>query len=445
MSSLTEAHIELDDEPPGTVEAPLGVHTSIPGGLLHPTQGHPRPRLVASSWKDWRWQMRHRHRSVESLQAAFPGLTLPEGTAEAAGHFPIAVTPYYASLMRSLDPSDPIFAQAVPQPQELQDPPCLRDDPLEEDEDMPVPGLVHRYPDRALLLATSTCAMYCRHCTRKRVAGQRESSVSARQLSRQVAYLRAHPEIHDVVISGGDPLTMSTPALERVLAAVRSVPSVDIIRIGSRTPVTLPMRVDRELVTMLRRYAPLFLNTHFNHPRELTPEAAEACGRLVDAGIPVGNQSVLLRGVNDDNATMEALLRGLLRIRVRPYYLYQCDLVRGVEHFRTPLARGLELMEYLRGRVSGLGIPTFVVDLPGGGGKIPLTPSYVVSTGVGRTVLRNSEGMLVAYPDPGAPAVPPTLAPATVSDLCGGAAASIQPARTARHSRRNVGRSSWSH
>jgi lysine 2,3-aminomutase len=438
MSSLLEAQVGLDDEPPNPSEA---AH----GGLLPTTSSHPRPRLLTSSWRDWRWQLRHRHRSVESLLAAFPGLALPHGTAAAAGRFPIAVTPYYASLIQDFDPSDPIFAQAVPQPQELQDPPCLRDDPLEEDEDMPVAGLVHRYPDRALLLATTTCAMYCRHCTRKRVAGQREGTLGSRQLARQVSYLQAHPEIRDVVISGGDPLTMSTPALERVLAAVRSVPSVEIIRIGSRTPVTLPMRIDHELVSMLRRYAPLWLNTHFNHPRELTPEAIEACGMLVDAGIPVGNQSVLLRGINDDPDTMEALLRGLVRSRVRPYYLYQCDLVRGVEHFRTPLARGLELMEHLRGRVSGLAIPTFVVDLPGGGGKIPLTPSYVVSTGVGRTVLRNSEGMLVAYPDPGASAVPPTLAPATVSDLCSGAAASILPARSARHTRRRARRSTWTH
>jgi lysine 2,3-aminomutase len=240
-----------------------------------------------------------------------------------------------------------------------------------------------------------------------------------------------------VIISGGDPFTMSTPALEKVLAAVRSVPSVDIIRLGSRTPVTMPMRVDAELVSMLRRYAPVWVNTHFNHPRELTPEAIAACGRLVDGGIPLGNQSVLLRGINDDPATMEALLRGLVRARVRPYYLYQCDLVRGVEHFRTPLGRGLQLMEYLRGRLSGLAIPNFVVDLPGGGGKIPLSPNYIVSLGADHTVLRNGEGMLVAYPDPGAP--PPTGKPVenpTVYDLVSGAAPAIIPSRSARHGRR---------
>jgi lysine 2,3-aminomutase len=441
MDCSLDAHVGLDDEPPDAMEVPRERPRRARGELplISRTRGSP------AAWGDWRWQMRHRHRSVESLLAAFPGAALPLETAVAAARFPIAVTPYYASLIGTPDPSDPIFAQAVPQPAELTDPPCLRDDPLEEDEDMPVPGLVHRYPDRALLLATSTCAMYCRHCTRKRVAGQREGVVQPRQLARWVTYLRQHPEIHDVVVSGGDPLTMSTPVLERVLAALRSVPSVDIIRIGSRTPVTLPMRIDAELVTMLRRYAPLWVNTHFNHPRELTPEASQACGALVDAGIPVGNQSVLLRGVNDDPATMEALLRGLLRIRVRPYYLYQCDLVRGVEHFRTPLARGLELMESLRGRVSGLGIPTFVVDLPGGGGKIPLTPSYIVSNGVGRTVLRNSEGMLVAYPDPGAAPAPPSKGAPTVADLTSGSASAILPAHSARHARRRARRSAWPH
>ncbi len=438
MSCHLGAPIDLDDEPPNPEEA-------APRGLLDTPTERTSARSTLPAWNDWRWQLRHRYRSVESLQRAFPGLQLPEGCAEAAARFPIAVTPYYASLITRLDPTDPIFAQAVPQPAELFDPPCLRDDPLEEDEDMPVPGLVHRYPDRALLLATSTCAMYCRHCTRKRVAGQREGSVGARQLARQVDYLRAHPEIRDVVISGGDPFTMKTDALERVLAAVRSVPSVQIIRIGTRTPVTLPMRVDPELVQMLRRYAPLWVNTHFNHPRELTPAARAACALLVDGGIPVGNQSVLLRGVNDDPDTMETLLLGLLRARVRPYYLYQCDLVRGVEHFRTPLAHGLELMERLRGRVSGLGIPSFVVDLPGGGGKIPLLPGYIVSTGVGRTVLRNSEGMMVAYPDPGAPAPKPAPLAPTVADLCEGAASRILPALSTRHVRRAARRASWTH
>ncbi len=429
----------LDDEPPNPGEV-------APSGLRITTNQRATREPHTSTWHDWRWQLRNRHRSMESLQRAFPGLRAADGCAEAARRFPIAITPYYAGLIEVLDPTDPIFAQSVPQPDELYDPPCLRDDPLEEDEDMPVPGLVHRYPDRALLLATTTCAMYCRHCTRKRVAGQRESTVGARHLARQIAYLHAHPEIRDVVISGGDPLTMKTSALARVLSAVRAVSSVQLIRIGSRVPVTLPMRIDAELVSMLRRHAPLWLNTQFNHPRELTDLAIEACGRLVDAGIPVGNQSVLLRGVNDDPAVIESLLLGLLRARVRPYYLYQCDLVRGVEHFRTPLARGIELMEHLRGRVSGLGIPSFVVDLPGGGGKIPLLPGYIVSSGVGRTVLRNSEGLLVTYPDPGAP--PPRRSQPsspTIADLCSGAAHRISPSTSAREARRFARRAPWTH
>jgi lysine 2,3-aminomutase len=332
---------------------------------------------------------------------------------------------------------------AIPQGQELSDPAFLVDDPLEEDEDMPVPGLVHRYPDRALLLVTSTCAAYCRHCTRKRVAGMTETCISSRNLKQAVAYLAAHPEISDVIVSGGDPFTMATEALERILMALRSVPSVQIIRIGTRTPVVMPMRITDELVAMLRRYHPIWVNTHFNHPNELTPEAAEACARLVDAGLPLGNQSVLLRGVNDQPQVFEALCRQLVRMRVRPYYLFQCDLVRGVEHFRTPLARGIEIMEHLRGRLSGLAIPTFVVDAPHGGGKIPLLPNYIVSTSPTHTVVRNSEGMLVAYPEPGAvedPAAsgPPSASAPSVSDLASGKASVIQPAQSSRLTRRQL-------
>ena len=358
----------------------------------------------------------------------------------AAEKFPLAITPYYASLIQNPDASDPIFQMCVPQAQELNDPPFLCDDPLEEDHDMPVPGLVHRYPDRALLIATSTCAMYCRHCTRKRVAGARESSISPIRLQQVVAYLRQHPEIHDVIVSGGDPLTMTTESLERVLAAVRSVPTVDIIRIGTRTPVTMPQRITAELVEMLRKYHPLFINTHFNHPNEITTESTEACTRLADAGIPLGNQSVLLKGINDDPQLMERLCRALVKIRVKPYYMYQCDLVRGVEHFRTPVSRGIEIMEYLRGRLSGLAIPTFVIDAPHGGGKVPVLPNYIVSTSPTHTVLRNFEGMLVSYPEPhaAAPAGPPAPGAASpgVWELATGRASAIAPAETSRGGRR---------
>lgn len=421
-----------DDEPP-----PLACcEESSPAGAGRWTLHGQRTR-----WSDWRWQMRHRLRTVERLLECFPSLRDQPTMAQAAEKFPLAITPYYASLIQRPDASDPVFQMCVPQVQELVDPPFLSDDPLEEDEDMPVPGLVHRYPDRALLIATSTCAMYCRHCTRKRVAGTRESSISAPRLQQAVAYLAAHPEIHDVIISGGDPFTMTTDVLERLVAAIRSVPSVDIIRIGTRTPVVMPMRITDTLVRMLRAYQPLYVNTHFNHPNELTPEAAAACARLVDGGIPMGNQSVLLRGVNDDPRIIEELCRGLVRMRVRPYYLFQCDLVRGVEHFRTPVSRGIEIMEYLRGRLSGLAIPMFVIDAPHGGGKIPVLPNYVVSTSPTHTVLRNFEGLLVSYPEPGmseasADAAPrPSQAPG-VWELASGQASVLVPSNNARHGRR---------
>jgi len=356
--------------------------------------------VPAGSWLDWRWQMRNRIRSPSRLASWLGWCRVPEDMEQAIARFPIAITPYYASLIERADASDPIFAMAVPQAAELHDPPYLRDDPLAEDHFMPVPNLVHRYPDRSLLLVTSTCATYCRHCTRKRIAGQRESTLSAKGLQRALEYLKQHPEIHDVIVSGGDPLTLPTNVLEQVLRALREIPSLDIIRIGSRVPVTMPMRVDDELVGMLRKYQPLWLNTHFNHPRELTSEATEALRRLADAGIPLGNQSVLLAGVNDQPQIIEQLCRMLVRNRVRPYYLFQCDLVRGVEHFRTRLSRGIEIMESLRGHLSGLAIPTFVVDAPSGGGKIPVLPNYVVSQSPSHVVLRNFRGMLVSYPEP---------------------------------------------
>jgi lysine 2,3-aminomutase len=377
---------------------------------------------------------------VEQLQEFYPSLRPEAGLAQAAEKFPLAITPYYASLIRELGPTDPVFSMAVPQLHELFDPPFLADDPLEEDHDMPVPGLVHRYGDRALLIATTTCAMYCRHCTRKRAAGHRESCISASRLSQVVAYLTAHGEVHDVIVSGGDPLTMGDEALDRVLAALRAVPSVEIIRIGTRVPVTMPMRITDSLVAMLRKHHPLWLNTHFNHPSEITPEAREACRKLVDAGVPMGNQSVLLRGINDDPALMMDLCRRLVRMRVRPYYLYQCDLVRGVEHFRTPISRGVEIMEFLRGRLSGLAIPTFVVDAPHGGGKIPVLPTYIVSSSPSHTVLRNFEGVLVSYPEPNANVAPATaeIDSPTVHDLTCGRASKIQPAHTARQDRREA-------
>jgi lysine 2,3-aminomutase len=387
--------------------------------------------------------MRQRIRTVRQLLNHFPALTSTSDLNPVIGKYPLAITPYYASLIQRADTSDPIFQMCVPQMQELIDPPFLSPDPLEECHDMPVPGLVHRYPDRALLIATTQCSMYCRHCTRKRVAGMRETSISRQRLSQAVAYLKAHPEIHDVIISGGDPLTMATERLEIILAALRDVPSVQIVRIGTRVPVVLPQRITAELCSMLRRYHPVWINTHFNHPQEITPESRAACERLADAGIPLGNQAVLLRGVNDQPQIIEQLCRELVALRVRPYYLYQCDLVRGVEHFRTPLSRGLEIMEYLRGRLSGLAIPMFVVDAPHGGGKIPVLPTYVVSQSPTHTVLRNYEGMLIAYPEPQnrmpEPADLPLAASApSVWDLTAGHYSHIQPEQALRYERRRI-------
>jgi lysine 2,3-aminomutase len=291
-----------------------------------------------------------------------------------------------------------------------------------------------------MLIATTTCSTYCRHCTRKRLAGSRETSISSRRLKQVTAFLQSHGEIHDVIVSGGDPLTMATESLELVLTALRAVETVEIIRIGTRVPVTMPMRITDELTAMLRKYHPIWINMHFNHPRELTAASRAACVRLVDAGIPLGNQTVLLRGVNDCPEIIADLCRRLIRSRVRPYYLFQCDLVRGVEHFRTPLARGLEIMEYLRGRLSGLAIPTFVVDAPHGGGKIPLLPNYIISTSPTHTVLRNSEGLLVTYPEPNAynedSPGPSHQSASSVWELACGKASKIQPSSSARQKRR---------
>lgn len=427
-----------NDEPPPSMEEPASIQDSSPG--LSPAAA-----LAARQnpkWNDWRWQIRNRIRTYAELVDVFPALRAHSGISRVAEKYPMAITPYYASLIKSADLSDPVFQIAVPQGQELYAPEFLHADPLEEEEDMPVPGLVHRYRDRALLMATTMCSMYCRHCTRKRVAGYQESCIDVSRLNEITAYLRAHPEIKDVVISGGDPMTMSTSLLERILAAVRSVASVDIIRIGTRVPVVLPQRITNELTQMLAKYHPLWINTHFNHPNEITPDSAAACARLANAGLPLGNQTVLLRGVNDTPQVMEELCRGLVKIRVRPYYLFQCDLVRGIEHFRTPISRGIEIMEYLRGRLSGLAIPTYVVDTPHGGGKIPVLPNYIVSSSPTHTVLRNFEGMIVNYPEPMTPM--PRTPPSTVArsgshgvwEVAAGHSSAITPANSHRQKRR---------
>ncbi|MCA9716292.1 MAG: KamA family radical SAM protein [Myxococcales bacterium] len=349
-------------------------------------------------WSDWRWQLRNRVTTAAELETLVE-LTDEErrGIAGRVRAFPFAVTPYYLSLVQG--PDCPVRRQAIPHEDELITTPWDLVDPLAEEEHSPVPILSHRYPDRALLYATHNCPVYCRHCTRQRKVGDASSSPARALFEQAYAYLRRTPAVRDVLISGGDPLSLSDQRLEEIVAALRSIPSVEIIRLCTRNPVTLPQRITPALVERLRAYHPLFVNTHFNHPRECTPEAARALGLLADAGFVCGNQMVLLRGVNDDADTVETLGRWLLRHRCRPYYMLQCDPVGGTAHLRTPVAAGTQIIDALRGRMSGLGLPHFVVDLPGGGGKTALTPDRLVRRRGPSLVFRNVEGREFTYVD----------------------------------------------
>jgi lysine 2,3-aminomutase len=317
----------------------------------------------------------------------------PAPLIEVAARYPMRINPYYLGLIRQV--GDPIWKQAVPDAMELQDRVC-HVDPLDEEHQSPVPNLVHRYPDRVLFMISSTCAMYCRFCTRKRKVGCAEMEISAESIAAGIAYIRQHAEIRDVILSGGDPLLRSDASLDDILGRLRAIPHLEIIRIGSRIPVVLPQRVTPALVRVLKRHHPLYLNTHFNHPSEVTPQAALACARLANAGIPLGNQTVLMRGVNDDPLVMRSLMQRLLAIRVRPYYIYQADQVQGTDHFRTSVEEGLEIMRALRGHTSGLAVPTYVIDAPGGGGKIPLLPDYLQQLG-SEVLLKNYRGALYRY------------------------------------------------
>ncbi|HQQ45767.1 MAG TPA: lysine 2,3-aminomutase, partial [Bacillota bacterium] len=297
-------------------------------------------------------------------------------------------------------PHCPIRKQAVPTSKELHKADADMLDPLHEDEDSPVPGLTHRYPDRALLLITDQCSMYCRHCTRRRFAGQHDEQMPMERIEKAIEYIRNTPVIRDVLLSGGDPLLVNDDVLEYIIKKLREIDHVEIVRLGSRTPVVMPQRITDDLVNMLKKYHPIWLNTHFNHPKEITPESSAACNKLADAGIVLGNQSVLLRGVNDCVHIMRDLVHGLVKIRVRPYYIYQCDLSFGIEHFRTTVSKGIEIIESLRGHTSGFCVPTFVVDAPGGGGKTPVMPQYVISQSKSKVILRNFEGVITTYTEP---------------------------------------------
>lgn len=359
------------------------------------------PNVTDEQWNDWRWQMANRIETVEQLQQ-YVDLTPEEleGAKKTLESLRMSITPYYISLINPEDANDPVRKQAVPLSKELFVSEADLEDPLHEDVDSPTPGLTHRYPDRALLLITDQCSMYCRHCTRRRFAGQNDKALPLDQIEKAIEYIAAHPEIRDVILSGGDALLVNDGVLETIFQKLRAIEHVEIIRLGSRIPVVLPQRITPELCEIIKKYQAIWVNTHFNHPNEITPESKKACEMLADAGCPLGNQSVLLAGVNDSVHIMKKLVNDLVKIRVRPYYIYQCDLSMGLEHFRTPVSKGIEIIEGLRGHTSGLCVPTFVVDAPGGGGKIPVMPQYVISQAPGKVVLRNYEGVITTYHEP---------------------------------------------
>lgn len=401
--------------------------------------------VTEEQWDSWEWQVKNRITKVEELKKVI-NLTEEEerGIEKALETLRMGITPYYAALMDPDDPHCPVRMQAVPTVSELHKSESDMDDPLHEDVDSPVPGLTHRYPDRVLLLITDMCSMYCRHCTRRRFAGQNDTGLPVDRIDAAIDYIRNTPQVRDVLLSGGDCLLVSDSRLEYIISKLREIPHVEIVRLGSRTPVVMPQRITDDLVNMLKKYHPIWLNTHFNHPKEITPEAKKALAKMADAGIPLGNQSVLLRGINDCIHVMKDLVHALVKERVRPYYLYQCDLSMGIEHFRTTVSKGIEIIEGLRGHTSGYAVPAFVVDAPGGGGKIPVNPQYVISQGTGKVVLRNYEGVITTYSEP------TDYTPDSSCQICagkdqkevGGVAGlilgeqiSMEPAHLARHER----------
>jgi lysine 2,3-aminomutase len=413
---------EAEEEPPGET-ALLALEEEPPstGAQRRRFFGH----IPDSLWNDWKWHFRHRITTVDELARYIPLTSEEQAKLRLVTiKYPLAITPYYLSLIDPADPNDPIRMQAVPSFDEIALAGIGSEDPLEERRDSVVPGLVHRYPDRVLMVLTDICPMLCRHCTRKREWCHGGWVRTAAQIEAMLDYIRQHKAIRDVVISGGDPLTLSTQHLESVISRLRRIEHVEIIRIGTRFPVVLPQRIDNELCNMLSKYGPIWLNTHFNHYRELTPEAAAACDRLVRSGVPVNNQSVLLRGINDSVAIQTKLCQGLLKIKVRPYYLFQCDEVEGTEHLRTPVETGLKIIEGMRGYTSGLAVPTFVIDLPQGGGKIPVQPNYILGQTGDELLVRNYRSHIYHCHNPRTkakaklvPAIVPARVPVPVKKL----------------------------
>jgi lysine 2,3-aminomutase len=404
MTSLIKTQIATeisDDEPPSKRIAWRNQSDDEPPGTKATFRSRYFPNVSDEAWNDWKWHFQNRITTVDEL-ARFIPLSVEEQIQLrlVAIQYPLSITPYYLSLINRDDVNDPIRKQAVPDVLEVTMSTLGREDPLEERRDSVVPGLVHRYPDRVLMVLTDICPMLCRHCTRKREWRHGSWVRSQEQVEAMLSYIRRHKNVRDVIISGGDPLTLTTRRLEEVISALRKINHVEIIRIGSRFPVVLPFRIDNELCDMLSEYGPIWLNTHFNHPREITPDSARACDRLLRAGVPVNNQTVLLHGVNDNIETMTKLCHALLRSKVRPYYLFQCDEVQGTEHLRTPVETGIKIIDGMRGHTSGLAIPHFVIDLPFGGGKVPLQPNYVLAQDNGELLLRNYKHNLFRFRNP---------------------------------------------
>lgn len=352
-----------------------------------------------SKWDDWKWQFANRYTNVDKLSKCIDlSETEKENIKKCLENFRMAITPYYLSLINPQNENDPIKKQCIPSIEETY--PCENDlaDPLNEIGDSPVPHIVHRYPDRVLFLVTLKCSMYCRHCTRRRSVGEEDKIISEKELNAALNYINEHTEIRDVLVSGGDPLVMSDERIEHIISSIRAIKHVDIIRIGTRVPVVMPMRITQNLLDIFKKNQPIWINTHFNHPNEITQDSSRACQAIVDAGIPLGNQTVLLKGINDNSEVMKELMLKLVHNRVRPYYLYQCDLSVGIGHFRTPVEKGIEIMHDLTGYISGLAVPKYVIDAPGGGGKIPINYNYVITKNDNEVVMENYCGKTYRYP-----------------------------------------------
>jgi lysine 2,3-aminomutase len=392
--------MQAENSPNHGDEPPAGASSSSLKNFSSAGRGFWR-NIPDADWNDWHWQMKHRITTVEQLQKFLPTLTPEElaGAKLANTKLALGITPYFFNLIDPADENCPIRQQVIPKIQETHTASWEMSDPCGEDSHSPVPGLVHRYPDRVLFLVTDRCASYCRYCTRSRLVSNASGYDFHPEFDKQIAYIAAHPEIRDVLLSGGDPLLLSDEKLENLLGRLRAIPHVEFLRIGSRIPTFLPQRITPELCAMLKQFHPLFMSIHSNHPRELTTEVRDALGRLADAGIPLGNQTVLLKHVNDDAEVMKAHLQKLLMCRVKPYYIYQCDLISGSAHLRASVRTGLAIMEKLRGHTTGYAVPTYVIDAPGGGGKVPVSPEYVLSHNADRVVIRNFEGKIFEYPE----------------------------------------------